>query len=164
MNFAHTGPVTRKMFPFDDVIMSTWEESIMWQSRLKANASMGRQRCFVRGMGKITAIMTINAAKPCDAYLIQWTRSILVRVMVCHLLGVRLLTKPVLIYDQSDPFEQCSVIWNENTTHFDKKCLFFLNVFGKMLKCAPFFSFPPDVPCWHCIPCLFNNDDKLKIS
>ena len=33
VNFPHKGPVTRKMFPFDDVIMSTWPGDAVWHHR-----------------------------------------------------------------------------------------------------------------------------------
>ena len=32
VNFLHKGPVTRKMFPFDDVIMRWWAQNVPWGS------------------------------------------------------------------------------------------------------------------------------------
>ena len=71
-NFPHKGPVTRKMFPFDDVIMPTLGQ----QYRPWANVLDCIRKAFIRPQ------FFTQAFKVDDAYMCWWTRSSLVQTIV----------------------------------------------------------------------------------
>ena len=51
----------------------------------------------------------VNSSPPSAAYIPQWTGSVLVRVMACHLFGANPLPEPELAHCKSDPWQQNSV-------------------------------------------------------
>ena len=75
VNSLHKGPVTRKMFPFDDVIM-VWQEYILVTAGTLitlAVANMNRQ--VAGGLHKYMArSQCFNSLCSVDAYIFQWTR------------------------------------------------------------------------------------------
>ena len=70
VNSPHKWPVTRKKFPFDEVIMSTW----------------------------LTPHMPTPHPNPSAACMRQWTESALVKVKACRLFGAKPLSEPMLPY------------------------------------------------------------------
>ena len=59
-------------------------------------------------MGECFRTENIHPLKPGDAYIHQWTGS-LIRAMTCRLFGAKPLPKPALTYCQLDPKEKTSV-------------------------------------------------------
>ena len=59
-----------------------------------------------------------NSLKPSDAYMRQQTRSSLVQIRDCRLIGATLLSELVLDYYYLDSWEQISVYLNQSTTIF----------------------------------------------
>ena len=80
VNSPHKWPVTRKMFPFDDVIMHDLDH-----------------------------FATLNSPRPNNAYVRQQTRPSLFKIMACRLFGTNPLSEPILSYCQLDPCKQISV-------------------------------------------------------
>ena len=75
VNSRHKWPVTRKMFPFDDVIMHSVRETTL------------------RNMCKC-----INSSPPSRALIHQWIWSALVKIMACGRFGAKPLSEPMLQY------------------------------------------------------------------
>ena len=81
VNSPHKWPVTRKMFPFHDVIMlgEKWFiQALIWEE-------------------------LFNSSLPGAAYMRQWTGSALVQIMACRLFGAKPLPEPTLTYSEMDP-------------------------------------------------------------
>ena len=51
----------------------------------------------------ITQPQIVNSPPPSAAFMCQWIRSALVKIMACRLFGAKPLSKPVLGYRQQDP-------------------------------------------------------------
>ena len=60
VNPPHKGPVTRKMFPFDDIIMITWERSVVFHSRQKACRQTFQIRIILLILFKVAVILKIT--------------------------------------------------------------------------------------------------------
>ena len=54
-------------------------------------------------------LFCINSSPLSAAYMRQWIRSALVKIVACRLFGAKPLSKPMLGYGQLDPLEQTSV-------------------------------------------------------
>ena len=52
---------------------------------------------------------SIKSLKPNDAYMRQWTRLFVVKIIVCHLNGAKPLSESMLEYCLLDHWEQTSV-------------------------------------------------------
>ena len=61
---------------------------------------------------------TINWSPPSTAYMYQGTMSALVQVMVCCLIGAKLLPETMLAYCQLDSWKQISVTFKSKIYHF----------------------------------------------
>ena len=83
VNSPHKGPVTRKIFPFDDVIMLL--RFCIWKL-----CSTSPKRCSDQCCLKL-----IEAS---DAYMRQQIRPSLVQIMACRLLGTKPLSDPMMDY------------------------------------------------------------------
>ena len=65
----------------------------------------------------------INWSPPSDAYMHQRIGSALVKIMACRLFGAKPLTEPKLPYCQLDSWEQFSVKFESEFSHFhSRKC------------------------------------------
>ena len=51
----------------------------------------------------------LKSSRPNDAFMCQWTRPSLVRIMACRLIGAKPLSEPMLVYCWLGPWEQFSV-------------------------------------------------------
>ena len=101
VNFPHKWPVTRKMFPFDDVIMK-------WIG----GSPLHDHSCY------------FNSSPPNAAYGHQWIGSALVQIMACRLLGAKPLSQPMLGYCQLDPYEQIAMKFQSKyKTFHSRKCI-----------------------------------------
>ena len=66
----------------------------------------------------------INSSPPSAAYMQQWIRSPLVKIMACRLFGAKPLSEPMLEYCQLDPKEQTSMtISSKYKTFHSRKCI-----------------------------------------
>ena len=66
-----------------------------------------------------------NSLRLRDAYMRRWTRSSLVQIMACRLLGAKPLSEPMLTYSQLGLKEQNSVKYQSKWEHFhSRKCDF----------------------------------------
>ena len=66
----------------------------------------------------------VNSLRPRDTYMRLWTRSSLVQIMACRLLGAKPLSEPMLTYSQSGHKEQNSVKYHSKLEHFhSRKCI-----------------------------------------
>ena len=54
-------------------------------------------------------LISFDPVRLSDAYMYQWIKSTLVEIMACDLNDAKLLSKPVLAYNQWDPLEQTSM-------------------------------------------------------
>ena len=125
VNSPHKGPVTRKMLPFDDLIM--WPSlykimrTLQWMSRQK-NYVLHREiwvegrlnicilQYFVfmdKGHGYIS--FCVNSSPPSAAYMRQLIETALVQIMASRLFGGKPLSEPMLHFCQLDPSKQTSV-------------------------------------------------------
>ena len=84
MNSPHNWPVTRKMLPFDDVIMDV--------------IAVGNLPTATQQMVHFN-----SSPPPGAAYTRQWIGSALVQIMACRLFGAKPLSEPMLSYRQLDP-------------------------------------------------------------
>ena len=64
---------------------------------------------FVQQLILLTTKKAFNSSSPNAAYIHQWSESILVQVMACHLVGAKPLPEPMMNVCQVDPQEQTSV-------------------------------------------------------
>ena len=87
VNSPHKWPVTRKMFPFDDVVMNRQILFFLFHLGLAAHSS----------------------PTPRDAYMRRWTGWAVDQLMAWHLVGVKPLPEPMGTFSQLDPWEQTSV-------------------------------------------------------
>ena len=99
VNSPHKGPVTRKMVPFDDVIMHCDDHvRVPYMSRT--------------GIWNITVVhgyVMIHIEAYSDTYMHQVTRLLLVQVMACRLCGSKPLLEPMTTYYQLDPQKHTSL-------------------------------------------------------
>ena len=80
-------------------------------------------KTFIFNTKRIGNIYSVNSP-PSAAYMRQWTRSALVRVMACRLFGAKPLPEPMLAYCQLDLWEQISVKFELEFYHFlFRKCI-----------------------------------------
>ena len=78
----------------------------------------------VKGTDKhLTWHLSINSS-PSAAYMLRWTRSALVQIMACRLIGAKPLPEPTLTYCQLDPKEQTSVKFESRYGNFIPKNAF----------------------------------------
>ena len=115
VNSPHKWLVTRKMFPFDDVIMTVvkFNNRFVYQIR-SSNWNTG----FTLGTMIISTLLRVGIGHdgpslpwavltlslihltdwlgPSDAFTLHSTRSRFVQIMVCRLLGTNLLSEPML--------------------------------------------------------------------
>ena len=65
-----------------------------------------------------------NSSPPSAAYMRQWTGSALVQVVACHVFGAKPLPEPMLAYCQLVCWEQISVKFESEFSHFhSRKCI-----------------------------------------
>ena len=86
VNSPHKGPVTRKMFPFDDVIMK-------------------QDFLFLKSVWVVAnnILSCINSSPPSASHICQWTGSALVQIMTCGLFGTKPLFQSMVGYCQLNP-------------------------------------------------------------
>ena len=129
--FPHKWPVTRKMFPFDDVIMSLDStEGLLycrsspsgtitnttWNMLLLLRYSASSQwiweivlPIFSTGSWSIGIVVIkrtpkrLNSHLRSDAYMRQWTVSVSLQVMACCVFDAKLLPEPMLTYCELVP-------------------------------------------------------------
>ena len=108
VNSPHKGPVTRKMFPLDDVMMKPLPEQMKTYSSL-------RHTCITR--------QNANLLRSSDAMRGWLPWSSFVQVMACRLLGARPLHEPIMTFCWLDPLEQISTKFESkhNNLHTKKK-------------------------------------------
>ena len=85
------------------------------------------QNVFENVVCKIVAILLkaqcINSLRLRNTYMHQWTMPSLVQIMACHLVCVKLLSKPMLEYFQLDPLKHISVKLYSKFQYFhSRKC------------------------------------------
>ena len=135
VNSPHKWPVTRKMFPFDDVIMNATMISVLVGvghkyniGNVKFNATWHSNGMMcnvvyiypvINVCNKKTKTYNVPRATTTISYcLTHWGRvthicvgnlTILVQIMACRLAGSKPLSEPMMEYCQLDPKEQTSV-------------------------------------------------------
>ena len=87
VNSPHKWPVTRKMFPFDDVIM-----------RVECQVTVINDRRFIQHINSQTLTHLLLVPHICDSEI--WLT--LVQIVACHLFGAKPLSEPMLGYFQLD--------------------------------------------------------------
>ena len=100
VNSPHKWPVTRKMFPFDDVIVYTYT----WSPRDRSSKATEQLRPqWSRFFQCLTHLgLSYTSVHP-------ETKSSLVQINVCHLFGDKPLSEPILVYYQLNPWEYTSM-------------------------------------------------------
>ena len=88
VNSPHKWPVTRKMFPFDDVIM-----------RVECQVTVINDRRFIQHINPQTLTHLLLVPHICDSEI----GLTLVQIVACHLFGAKPLSEPMLGYFQLDP-------------------------------------------------------------
>ena len=77
----------------------------------------------------------INSSPPCAAYMRQWAGSALFQAMACRLFGAKPLPEPMLVYCQLYSWEQISVKFESEFSHFhSRKCIRKC----RLSRCQPF--------------------------
>ena len=128
VNFRHKGRVTRKMFLFDDVIM-TWAKRVITDScnnyatTLLSNRDWNTSRninitdfdqCYMHSDHANTFWNTWHSVlsspfsphpthTPSTAYMRRWIGTALVQIMACRLFGTKPSSKPMLGHCKLDP-------------------------------------------------------------
>ena len=119
VNSPHKWPVTRKMFPFDDVIM-WWKCTVFLlnhEETIQQNMNLLQQLWWHDSSHLITM-------RPSAAYMRQWPGSALVQIMACRLFGAMPLSELMLACCQLDSWEQISVKCKWEFYHFhSRKCI-----------------------------------------
>ena len=81
-------------------------------------------QCQVSNPERYGFAKSLKSSPPCAAYLRQWTRSSLIGVMACCLLGANPLPAPMLPYSQLHHWERTSVKFELNYKTFHSwKCI-----------------------------------------
>ena len=100
VNSPHKGPVTRKMFPFDDVIMY-WAINEVEISEVVFQLHTGRifvvnlikRNSDVNHFRVLKCHVTINLLRPADSYMRHQPRPSLVPIMACGPFGTKPLSE-----------------------------------------------------------------------
>ena len=88
VNHPHRGPVTQKMFPFDDVIMS-----------------------YITGSDWHFSGASFNSLNLIGAYMRQHNIPTVLQIMACPLFNTKPLYWPMLVYCQLDPKEHSEILF-----------------------------------------------------